>query len=871
MAQSWQCKCAIHRNRATQSNHQRVAAVLEKEGIAVPDILQLKQSIYSAQVQVNPVTETIDEQEIEEIPENKPEEPIQEEIKISEPKPTISFEQQFGARLPVWFGGIALALAGFFLVKYSIENSLLSPAVRVILGGFLGGALLFGADLVRRKPDFADGIRIAQSLSGAGIAVLYVSLFAASSLYQLIPNLLGFAGLGAVTATAVILSLRYGPPIALLGLVGGFLTPALVGSSDPSAPILFIYLYFVFSGLMIVIKRQNWWMLSVPTLLGTFLWVVFWMTSSFTPADTIWLGLFLVAVSSTIVISSNRACEEGSADITDVFKLTSALNYVGLGGAMILMGVIAGKAGFGVLEWSLFGLLAVGGIGLAYFNDKLYGFVPWMSMAVNAVMLFAWKTPDASAVALTLVIFASIYAGAGYFLMWRTRLPLLWAGLAGATSIVFYLLAYFKLRHAGLVDFIPLFWGSAALVLAGTAVYALQEIRNRYHDHAHKEYLLAIFAATATAFISIGLTIELEREFLSVAFAGQMLAISWINSRIPIKALRSISMVLALVFGFLLIPQILLLVKLIAYSLVGAKLILQESIPIVQWPSFQLGVPALMFMGTSYFLRLDQDGKLVRALELAAVGLVVVMGYYLIRHAFHVDSDILVVKAGFFERGVITNILFVYGLACFFIGRRFDRIAFSWSGIGLCAMALFRIAYFDLLMHNPLWVHQKISGGLIFNSLLLLYGLPLVWAWFASKELSFVGREQWAKYCKGFMLPLLLALISLNVRYFFHGEYLDTGITTNAEVYSYSMAWLLLGIGLLLAGVIKRDKMLRYASLGIMILTVGKVFLYDASELEGLYRVLSFFGLGLSLLGLSWFYTRFVFGGHNLKVGQRHE
>ena len=159
-----------------------------------------------------------------------------------------------------------------------------------------------------------------------------------------------------------------------------------------------------------------------------------------------------------------------------------------------------------------------------------------------------------------------------------------------------------------------------------------------------------------------------------------------------------------------------------------------------------------------------------------------------------------------------------------------------------------------------IWIHQKIEGWFIFNSLLLPYGLPLVWTWLASKELSFIGREQWAKYGKGCILVLLFALVSLNTRYFFHGEYLNVGTTTNAEVYSYSVAWLLLGIGLLFAGVIKHDKTLRYASLGIMILTVGKVFLYDASALEGLYRVFSFLGLGLSLLGLSWFYTRFVFG-----------
>ncbi len=172
--------------------------------------------------------------------------------------------------------------------------------------------------------------------------------------------------------------------------------------------------------------------------------------------------------------------------------------------------------------------------------------------------------------------------------------------------------------------------------------------------------------------------------------------------------------------------------------------------------------------------------------------------------------------------------------------------------------------YFDFLMYNPLLVYQKIDGWIIFNSLLLPYGAPLLWAWFASKELLLIEREQWATYIRIFMLLLLFALISLNVRYSFNSDHLNSIVITNAEVYSYSVAWLLLGIGLLFAGVLRRNKMLRYASLGIMILTAGKAFLYDASELQGLYRVFSFFGLGLSLLGLSWFYTRFVFNNHNL-------
>ena len=54
-------------------------------------------------------------------------------------------------------------------------------------------------------------------------------------------------------------------------------------------------------------------------------------------------------------------------------------------------------------------------------------------------------------------------------------------------------------------------------------------------------------------------------------------------------------------------------------------------------------------------------------------------------------------------------------------------------------------------------------------------------------------------------------------------------------------------------------KMLRYASLAVMLLVIAKVFLYDMANLSDLWRVLSFLGLGVSLLALTWVYQRFVF------------
>lgn len=176
------------------------------------------------------------------------------------PKPaltrTINFEHLFGGRALVWFGGVALAFAGFFLVKYSIEQGLLTEQIRTVLGGLFGLALLAGGHKIRLRPHMADGKRIAQALSGAGIAVLYGVCFAAASLYHLIPPLLGFTGMCAVTGTALLLSLQHGAPIAALGLIGGFATPTVI-HGDPNAPLLFGYFLIVFGSVIGVIRREG--------------------------------------------------------------------------------------------------------------------------------------------------------------------------------------------------------------------------------------------------------------------------------------------------------------------------------------------------------------------------------------------------------------------------------------------------------------------------------------------------------------------------------------------------------------------------------------------------------------------------------------
>ena len=74
-----------------------------------------------------------------------------------------------------------------------------------------------------------------------------------------------------------------------------------------------------------------------------------------------------------------------------------------------------------------------------------------------------------------------------------------------------------------------------------------------------------------------------------------------------------------------------------------------------------------------------------------------------------------------------------------------------------------------------------------------------------------------------------------------------------------SIAWAVYAIVLLMLGMRRSVGALRWVSLSLLIVTIGKVFLYDLGHLEGLHRVGSMFGLAVSLLFVSFLYQRFVF------------
>jgi uncharacterized membrane protein len=137
--------------------------------------------------------------------------------------PAMSLEERLGSQWAVWVGGIALALGGIFLVRYSIEQGLVGPAVRITLGALLALALIAAGEWARRS-EWLTGMsslpraHIPGILTAAGTTIAYADVYAAYGLHGFLAPGVAFILLGLVALATLAAALLHGPALAGLGL-----------------------------------------------------------------------------------------------------------------------------------------------------------------------------------------------------------------------------------------------------------------------------------------------------------------------------------------------------------------------------------------------------------------------------------------------------------------------------------------------------------------------------------------------------------------------------------------------------------------------------------------------------------------------------
>jgi len=778
----------------------------------------------------------------------------------------MSLEERLGTQWAVWVGGIALALGGIFLVRYSIEAGLLGPRVRIALGALLALALIVAGEWARRS-EWLAGIaglpsaHIPSILTAAGTIVAFADVYAAYALYGFLNPGIAFLLLGAVALATLAAALLHGPALAGLGLAGAYVTPLLIDTTAPDYWSLYIYLAVVTAAAFMLARIRMWRWLAITAIVASAMWTLPGVDEQ--PVAAIGAHAFHIIagflLAALLIVSGLLFGPEAEPDTIDGVSSSSLSAYLAVAGLMVL------ESRHDPVALATFAVLVVATVAIAWRAAAAMAAIPVAALLATLLML-RWALglntesliepsgPVAGAVPepelartgwhLTLGIgFASLYGIAGYLAQGRSErpiVPVLWSAAAVFTPLAMLAALYY--RVANFEPSLP--FAGGALLLAALFALATENLGKRA-PRPGSAAAEAIFATGAVAALALALTLALEKGWLTVALALMVPGIAWVQEKRPLPALRW----LVAIIGALVVLRIGWMQHVVGRD-VGAT-------PVFNWILYGYGIPAAAFWLAGWLLRRRADDRPASMIEAGALLLTVLTVFLEIRHYIY-RGDIYYASAGLTEVAlqVCAGLAMTIGLE--HIGRRTGSIVHNIGALVLAALTLAGIVVGLGIAQNPL-LHAIPVGGPFVNLILLGYGLPAILTAALALYVRGVRPPEYSAAAAIVAVGLALAYLTLEVRTLFHGEVLTRGPTTDAEGYTYSAVWLAFGVLLLIVGMALRSQAVRLASAAVVTLTVCKVFLLDIGGLADIWQSLSFLGLGAVLLGIGWLYQRLLF------------
>ena len=221
-------------------------------------------------------------------------------------------EMVFGGTWLTRIGAVAIVLGTVFFLKYAFDVGLINETMRVIIGAVAGLGLIVGSERWR-----ARGLNLfAQGLAGAGIPILYLTVYASYNFYQLLPQPVAFGLMCIVTAITVSVSLRHNSVvIATMGALGGVCTPYWLTTGEMNTVGLFGYLLVLFIGMLwLNYRRPAWLSVSVAAHAGVWVFWSYWMSvrSSMPDPDVIESTVFALAFFCAGVLYQSMIERDGS-------------------------------------------------------------------------------------------------------------------------------------------------------------------------------------------------------------------------------------------------------------------------------------------------------------------------------------------------------------------------------------------------------------------------------------------------------------------------------------------------------------------------------------------------------------------------------
>lgn len=220
-------------------------------------------------------------------------------------------ERAIGERWLLYAGVVLLLLAVVFFLRYAFERDWLSPAVRVASGAVAGVMLVVGG----RQLSAAGYRNYGLSLAGTGVVVLYLSIYAALNFYALVSAPPAFALLVLVSAGAVWMAdVEGSPAMAVVGVLGGFATPFLVGGHQDAQLVLFTYDALLVAATSVIAFRRAWWYLNVLALALTIATVAAWAAEYYTPSQALQTEWFLTVYCAMFLVALRMSLRSGGPE-----------------------------------------------------------------------------------------------------------------------------------------------------------------------------------------------------------------------------------------------------------------------------------------------------------------------------------------------------------------------------------------------------------------------------------------------------------------------------------------------------------------------------------------------------------------------------
>lgn len=243
--------------------------------------------------------------------------------------------------------GIVITIIGVAIgARYAIDNDLISPLMRIVLGYALGFVLLLTSAKLQRAMT-----RFSAVLFSGSMAIFYIITFAAYSFYALMPQAVAFALMVLITIAAVSVSVYLNmQPVAHIALVGAYAVPFLVGGEGTLSS-FFIYMVIINTGVLITAALKYWKKLTYTAFLFTWLIVASWYWGDYESGTDFGITIaytlifFLIFYGSALAYKLVRVKEFERGDVWII--LTNAFLFYAFGYAMMNGADLTGSwAGF---------------------------------------------------------------------------------------------------------------------------------------------------------------------------------------------------------------------------------------------------------------------------------------------------------------------------------------------------------------------------------------------------------------------------------------------------------------------------------------------------------------------------------------------